>query len=141
MKKDLVIEFILKGEFPNIPFGTRTTRMSLINMLGMMEGVNKKNGVYEILKKENIVFYFGMGARGHLQGIKINNLLSLKIERNSIQELLQSNNILYKLDEDVLVLDNGIIISFDENQKNIIEVLKADTQMIESKMLATNKQE
>jgi hypothetical protein len=138
MKMDLIIEFILNGMFKDIPFSEVAPRMTLIRKYGEIKGFNKKNRIYEILKKDNVLFYLGFGARGKLEGVRICDVLSLKIDYTFIEKLLQTNNISYEFNTSkmICVLENDVKIYFDEDRKYIIEILKTENQMIEKKLLA-----
>ena len=142
MKYDLVINFILTGQLFNIPFGARTTRMELIQFLCNVEGFNKRNGVYEIIKKENAFFYFGFGTRGNLAGVKLNNLSSLEITKNIIDDLLAKNNILNQSNgqDHTYFLENGVKIYFKElrGQKFVNEIIKADSNVILNSLMSLN---
>jgi hypothetical protein len=109
--------------------------------LGDVEGINKKNGVFEVLKKDNVFYYFGFGARGNLSGIKIGSISSLKINSNFIKKMLQSNNIAFEFDSSnmLCILENQVKIYFDfdknENNNYVKEILKTEDQIIEKKLL------
>lgn len=142
MQFDSVINFILTGQLLNIPFGARTSRMELKQFLGNVQGLNKKNGVYEIIKKDNAFFYFGFGARGSLTGVKLNNLLPLKITMCFINDLLTKNNILYQSSgqNKFYILENGVKIYFEEleGKKYLKELIKADNNAIAENLLSAN---
>lgn len=140
MKLDVIIGFLLEGTFPFISSHLRFTRMMLIQILGHVEGINKKNGVYEILKKDNVLFYFGFGSMGNLGGIRIFDIQHLKIEYSFVLDLLQNNNINYEFDSDKMMcqIENGVKVYFDEEQKYILEILKAEDKTLEKRLTATN---
>jgi hypothetical protein len=139
MEIDLIVTFILTGFYLEIPFGTETSRMRLLQILGEVEGLNKKNGVFEIFKKNNVFFYLGFGGRGMLSGIKIGDISFLKIHLSFIDELLTKNKIHYKkVNKNMTyILDNGVKIFFNEieGQKLIKEIVKADSKITEDKLL------
>jgi hypothetical protein len=135
MEKDTIIEFILNGYFLNAPFRTITTRNFLVNMLGVYEGINKKNGTYEMLRNKNIIYYLGNSTRGYLQGVRIYNLLPIKFEYSVLLKLLEGNKIEFIRDKEYIKLENGVKIYFEKSQKYIEEIIKADNHTIERKLL------
>jgi hypothetical protein len=112
MEIDTVLNFIITGIFLNMPFGTKTSRINLIQLLGDIEGINKQNGVFEIIKKKNAYFYCGLGTRGALSGVK-------NKQNNSY------------------ILSNGVKINFkDLNGEEIVnEILKVESNFIEERFL------
>jgi hypothetical protein len=130
MEKDTVLNLIIDGFHKDFPFESKTNRVSLLETFGILEGINRKNGIFEILKKNSIFFYVGYGTIGFLNGIRICDLVNMKIDISFIDEILFTNKIKFKVDsiERIYVLENGVKIFFrkEEGEENLFvsEVIK-----------------
>lgn len=106
--------YIISGEIFGLSLTPRIGRMDLLNDFGHLEGINKKNGVYEILKYQNLIFYVGFGTRGSLEGIKMTNLDDLKITMEEIEKILEANKINFQMTSNVIHCQTGneLILNF-----------------------------
>lgn len=89
--KDSIANFILTGIFAPLSNIQRYTRMTILRDFGDMKGLNKKNGAYAALYKDNIFYYVGHGSIGRLEGIRIINITDFELDYRFVLTLLQEN--------------------------------------------------
>lgn len=135
MSYDVINDFIINGSINGINLKSSYTRTSIINKLGSVEGINKKNRTYEILKKNNILFYVGYGSIGFLQGIRIFNLLPMKIEYEYVKNVLKDNFTILTYDNSIIIITiNGVKIYFDPIYKYVTDLIISKDESIEKKL-------
>ena len=121
----------MTGSYDSIIFGQMTNRQTITNKLGKISGKNKKNGLFEILYKDNVYYYVGFGVIGFLQGIKISELYKYKLDLNSILKELSLLKITYEVicSEKVFLKDKKIYMFFKSetiDEHYLEEVIKAN---------------
>jgi len=118
--KDDIWEFLRSGKIYNLEFGPRTSRLTLLKKFEKIIGGDKKNGVYDILIKDNIIFQMGHGARGMLEAVKIINLETYSICKEHVIQFLNKNNIHFELQSEnsLIALEPTWIIYFSYSIKN-----------------------
>jgi hypothetical protein len=144
MEKDTVLNLIINGFHEDFPFESKINRVTLLDTFGILEGINKKNGVFEILKKHSILFYVGYGAIGFLGGIRICDLLKFKKSSSQIDEILQEYKINHTSNENtrIYILENGVKIFFNTLEKEelfyVSEVIKCQNLNMEKRLMQAN---
>jgi hypothetical protein len=146
MEKDTVLNLIINGFHEDFPFESKINRVTLLETFGTLEGINKKNGVFEILKKHSILFYVGYGTIGFLNGIRICDLLKFKISNSQIEEILKEHKINYTSNPNskIYILGNVVKIFFTtlEEEKDelfyVSEVIRCQNLNIEKRLMQAN---
>ena len=55
-KEEDILKLLFSGKINDLDFSPHTSRMTLLKKYGELKGINKKNGVYEMLIKDNMLF-------------------------------------------------------------------------------------
>lgn len=132
MEKILLIDFLKSGDFDNLSWAMG--RYYIFDRYGITPNTFLSRRIPSFIKYDNVLFYFGNGTRGSLDGIGIDFVnpacatydlivdygfltpnLTIELASNELLKL----NILYKIVDNKIITQGGVNLFFDATLKHI----------------------